>query len=149
MIMHALQTGTPFVYEIFRIGYCTRGNCTSDKYFLFKWSTRLQSMYNHMVGGLRQLYLPFYSILLDLIVKNANANWKTILLFSSIVFLVARLAALRWQMSQLAIYPVCVTTCTCVFNAQAWPVCSCNPLPLHPPLKGTESVILSDPPCKK
>ena len=30
MIMHALQTGTPFVYEIFRIGYCIRGNCTSD-----------------------------------------------------------------------------------------------------------------------
>ena len=27
--------------------YCIRGNCTSDKYFLYKWSTRLQSIYNH------------------------------------------------------------------------------------------------------
>ena len=27
---------TPFVKEIFRIGYCIRGNCTSDKYFLYK-----------------------------------------------------------------------------------------------------------------
>ena len=26
MIIHALQTGTLFVYEIFRIGYCMRGN---------------------------------------------------------------------------------------------------------------------------
>ena len=42
--------GTPFVFEIiFRIGYCIRSKCTSDKYILFKWSTRLQSMYNHMV----------------------------------------------------------------------------------------------------
>ena len=49
MIIHGLQTGTPFVYEIFRKCYCIRGNCPSGKYFLFKWSTRLQSMYNHMV----------------------------------------------------------------------------------------------------
>ena len=48
MIIHALQTGTPFVYEI--IGYCIRSKYTSDKYFIYKWSTRLQSMYNHMVG---------------------------------------------------------------------------------------------------
>ena len=32
------EDGTTFVYEIFRIiGYCVRGNCTSDKYFLYKW----------------------------------------------------------------------------------------------------------------
>ena len=36
MIMRALQTGTPFVQKIFKIGYCIRGNCTSDKYFLYK-----------------------------------------------------------------------------------------------------------------
>ena len=41
--------GTPaFVYEIFRIGYFIRGNCTSDKYFFYKWCTLLQSMYNHI-----------------------------------------------------------------------------------------------------
>ena len=50
--------GTPFVKEIFRIGYYIRGNCKSDKYFLYKWSTRLQSMYNHMIGWPRQFYLP-------------------------------------------------------------------------------------------
>ena len=42
MLIHALQKGTPIVSEIFKIGYCMnciRGNCTSDKYFLFKCST--------------------------------------------------------------------------------------------------------------
>ena len=34
-----------------------RGNCTSDKYILIKWSSRLQSMYNRMVIS------PFYSLL--------------------------------------------------------------------------------------
>jgi len=34
MIIHALQMGTPFVYEIVRIGYCIRGKYTSDKYSL-------------------------------------------------------------------------------------------------------------------
>ena len=34
-IIQALQTGTPFVYEIFRIGYCIRDNCTAGKYFLY------------------------------------------------------------------------------------------------------------------
>ena len=28
--------GTPFAKEIFRIGYYIRGNCTSDKYFLYE-----------------------------------------------------------------------------------------------------------------
>ena len=41
MIINALQTGTPFVEEIFRIVYCIRGNCTS--------------------GGPRQLYHPSIS----------------------------------------------------------------------------------------
>jgi len=31
MILHAMQTGSPFVKEIFRIGYCIRGNCTSEQ----------------------------------------------------------------------------------------------------------------------
>ena len=63
MIIHALQTSTPFVYEIFRISYCIRSKCTSDKYFLFKWSTCLQSIYNHMVGRTASLISPFYSLL--------------------------------------------------------------------------------------
>jgi len=65
MIIHALQTGTPFVYEVFRIGYCIRSKCTSEKYFLYKWSTRLQSMYNHMVGRTVSVISPFYSLLPD------------------------------------------------------------------------------------
>ena len=63
MIIHALQTSTPFVYEMFRIGYCIRSKCTSDKYFLFKWSTRLQSMYNHMIGPTASVISLFYSLL--------------------------------------------------------------------------------------
>ena len=55
---------------IFRIGYFIRGNCTSDKYFLYKWSTRLQSMYNHMVGRAAAVVSPFYFILLDIIINN-------------------------------------------------------------------------------
>ena len=35
MIKHALQMGTPFVFEIFRKGYCIHGNCTSDKYISY------------------------------------------------------------------------------------------------------------------
>ena len=53
MIIHALQTPC----------YCIRSKCTSDKYFLFKWSTRLQSMYNHMVGRTASVIFPFYSLL--------------------------------------------------------------------------------------
>ena len=44
MIIHALQTGTPFVYEIFRIGYCIRGNCTSDP-------LKLGLINNEVTGG--------------------------------------------------------------------------------------------------
>jgi len=32
-------------------------------YFLFQWSTRLQSMYNYMVEGEPRLLFPFYSLL--------------------------------------------------------------------------------------
>ena len=35
----------------------------TDKYFLFKWSTRLQSMYNHTVGRTASVISPFYSLL--------------------------------------------------------------------------------------
>ena len=63
MIIHALQTGTPFLYDIFRIDYCIRSKCTSDKYLLFTRSTRLQSMYNHMVGRTASVRSPFYSLL--------------------------------------------------------------------------------------
>ena len=41
---------TSFVYEIFRIGYCIRGNCNIRQIFLNQMEYRLQSMYNHMVG---------------------------------------------------------------------------------------------------
>ena len=59
MIIHALQTGTPFIYEIFRIGYCIRSKCTSDKYFIYKWSTRLQNM----VGRTASVITPLYFLL--------------------------------------------------------------------------------------
>ena len=72
MLIHALHTGTPFVYEIFRKGYCIRGNCSSEKYFLFKWSTRLQSMYNHMVGRTASVISPFYSLLPEVDSKFLN-----------------------------------------------------------------------------
>ena len=62
MIIHALQTSTPFIYEIFRKGCCIRGNCKSDKYFLFK-SNRLQSKHNHMVRRTASVISPFYSLL--------------------------------------------------------------------------------------
>ena len=37
---------------------------TYSKYFLYKWSTRLQSMHNHMVGRTASVVSPLYSILL-------------------------------------------------------------------------------------
>jgi len=86
MIIHALQTATPFVFEIFRKGYCIHGNCTSDKYFLFKWSTRLQSMYNRMVGRTASVISPFYSftkiadIFLEIQTLFLNAE-KDVLIF--------------------------------------------------------------------
>ena len=59
MITHALQTSTPFVYEMFRIGYCIRSNCTSVKYFLYKWSTVYKACIIIWWGKPRHLYLPF------------------------------------------------------------------------------------------
>ena len=41
-------------------------NITYSEYFLYKWSTRLQSMYNHMVGRAASVISPFYSLLPDL-----------------------------------------------------------------------------------
>ena len=55
--------GTPFGYEIFRKGYCIRGNCTSDKYVLYKWSTFCKSCII-MVGWAPSVVCPFYFILL-------------------------------------------------------------------------------------
>ena len=57
MIIHALQTGTPFVYEIFRIGYCIRSKCTSDNSYsngvpVCKACTIIWQ------GEPRQVYLP-------------------------------------------------------------------------------------------
>ena len=76
LIIQALQTGTPFIWEIFRIGYCIRGNYSSDKYFIFKWSTRLQSMYNHMVGRSASIISPFYSLLLVIQKVHCNRNYN-------------------------------------------------------------------------
>ena len=39
--------------------YSVHGICTSHKYFFFKWSTVLQSMYNHMVS-FHLTYIPYY-----------------------------------------------------------------------------------------
>ena len=83
MIMHAVQTGTPFVYEIFRIDYCLRGKCTSGKYFLFKWSTRLQSMYTHMVGRTTSVISPFYSLLPDCTMQYRGRKFQTMLMFQT------------------------------------------------------------------
>ena len=38
---------------------------TYSEYFLYKWSTRLQSMHNHMVGRSASVVSPFYFILLE------------------------------------------------------------------------------------
>jgi len=79
MIIHALQTGTPFVYEIFRIGYCIRGKCTLDKYFLFKCTrTRLQSMYNHMVGRTASVISPSYFLLPEKYPLEAHTGEKNL-----------------------------------------------------------------------
>ena len=73
-----MQTGTSFVYEIFRIGNCIRSKCTSDKYFLFKWSTSLQSMYNHMVGRTTSVISPFYSLLPEYYSLEAKfSRWRS------------------------------------------------------------------------
>ena len=45
----------------------------SSEYFLDKWSTRLQNMYNHMVGRAASFVSPFYSTLLDCI--KSRSNW--------------------------------------------------------------------------
>ena len=39
--------GTPFE-EIFRIGYCIRGICTSDKYFFYKYQIFQVSSAKHV-----------------------------------------------------------------------------------------------------
>ena len=67
MNMHAFQTAFHLCKKYSELVNCIRGNCTSDKYFLFKWSTGLQSMYNHIVGRATSVLSPLYSILLGLI----------------------------------------------------------------------------------
>ena len=43
-----------------------------SEYFLYKWSTRLQSMRNHMVGQAATVVSPFFSLLLDPDWLNVN-----------------------------------------------------------------------------
>ena len=62
MIIHALQTVTSFKLEIFTI---TAYTITYSEYFLYKWSTRLQSIYNNMVGRVASVVSPLNSILLE------------------------------------------------------------------------------------
>ena len=60
MIIHDLQT-VLHLYRIQNRFLYTRSDCTSDKYFLLKWSTRLQSVYSHMVGRTASVISLFYS----------------------------------------------------------------------------------------
>ena len=39
---------------------------TYSEYFIYNWSTRLQSMYNHIVGRTASVISPFYSLLPDM-----------------------------------------------------------------------------------
>ena len=71
MIIYALQTGTPFVLEIFVWCTITVYTITFSEYFIYKWSTRLQSMYNQMVGRTASVISPFYSLL-----PGSNTNYK-------------------------------------------------------------------------
>ena len=36
---------------------------TFTEYFIYKWSTRLKSMYNHMIGRTASVISPFYSLI--------------------------------------------------------------------------------------
>ena len=57
----------PFVEEIFRKGYCIRGNCTSDKYFLYKLSAVCKSCKACIINGRAgrvNIVSPFYFKLL-------------------------------------------------------------------------------------
>ena len=61
--IHALQTGTSFEKEICVWCTITAYTITFSEYILFKWSTRLQSMQNHMVGRPASVVSPFYFLL--------------------------------------------------------------------------------------
>ena len=63
MIIHALQTGTSFELEIFVWCTITAYTITYSEYFMYKWSTRLQSTHNHMVGRTASVIYPFHSLL--------------------------------------------------------------------------------------
>jgi len=67
MIIHALQTVLHFNKKYLSDVHITAYTITYSEYFLHKRSTRLQSMYNHMVGRAAAVISPFYSLLLGLI----------------------------------------------------------------------------------
>ena len=75
MIIHALQTSTPFVYEVFVWCTFTAYTITYSEHFIYKWSTCLQSMYNHMVGRTASVISPFYSLLPDTYQNNSNCKF--------------------------------------------------------------------------
>ena len=56
---------TLFEQEIFVWCTITAYTITYSEYFLYKWSTRLQSMHYHMVGRAASVVSPSYSILLE------------------------------------------------------------------------------------
>ena len=68
-----------------RIGYCIRGNCTSDKYFLFKWRTVGKAYIIIWLGVPRQLYLPYSSYSLTYMEDFAVLFWKKITLLITII----------------------------------------------------------------
>jgi len=97
MIIHAMQTVLHLIKKYLSV-WCTitAYTITYSEYFLYKWSTRLQSMHNLMVGCRLQaasVVTPFYFILLEIPHKSdkfhklKNCLFCTHLSFSSIVFI--------------------------------------------------------------
>ena len=67
--LYALQT-VLHLYKTYLSSTITTNIITYSAYFLYKWSTRLQSTNNHMVGRAASVVSPFYSILIDSIEIN-------------------------------------------------------------------------------
>ena len=63
---------------------CIRNIClmytkTYSEYFLYKWRTRLQSMYNHMVWRTASVISPFYSLLPGSVVPGRERGSNLVL----------------------------------------------------------------------
>ena len=62
MIIHALQTGTPTVEEIYSEYVIVYAVIVIRQIFLIQMKYCLQNMYNHMVGRAGLVISPFYFI---------------------------------------------------------------------------------------